>query len=237
MGEPLRVVARMSRAQAQARVLALFEEVGLPDPEAKAAQYPHQLSGGQRQRVLIALALARDQAILIADETDNRARCQVALRVIALLVELTRKRGMGLVFISHDLSAIARATERVAVMYGGEHRRNPDRPTTFSTTRATPIRLGWSARGPRLDRLRQRAPTPPPIKTAHADDTGAWFPPSADLLPAGCKSRGTPNKRFAGPCKPRNAGLPPASAGPAGKWMRPVPSAAICRPKRCRDPS
>jgi len=182
VGEPLRVVARMSRAQAQARVLALFEEVGLPDPEAKAAQYPHQLSGGQRQRVLIALALARDPAILIADEPTTALDAQVALRVIALLVELTRKRGMGLVFISHDLSAIARATERVAVMYGGDIVETGPTDDILNHPRH-PYSVGLVGARPRLDRLRQRGqrmPTIPGVVPALAD------------LPAGC--------RFAGRC-------------------------------------
>jgi peptide/nickel transport system ATP-binding protein len=182
VAEPLRVLAGMTRAQARTRVRALFDEVGLADPDAKAAQYPHELSGGQRQRVLIALALARDPDILIADEPTTALDAQVALRVIALLVELTRRREMALVFISHDLSAVARATQRLAVMYAGDIVETGATDDILSDPRH-PYSSGLVAARPRLDRLRgrgQRMPTIPGVVPALAD------------MPAGC--------RFAGRC-------------------------------------
>ncbi len=118
--EPMLVHDGLSRADAQVRALALFEEVGIPDPQARLRQFPHELSGGQRQRVLIALALACDPALLIADEPTTALDANVALRITDLLVRLARERDMALVFISHDLTAVARATKDIVVMYGGD---------------------------------------------------------------------------------------------------------------------
>jgi peptide/nickel transport system ATP-binding protein len=118
--EPMRIHEGLSQDQARARALALFEEVGIPDPTARLRQFPHQLSGGQRQRVLIALALACNPTLLIADEPTTALDANVALRITDLLVRLSSERGMALVFITHDLAAVARATEDIAVMYGGD---------------------------------------------------------------------------------------------------------------------
>lgn len=120
VAEPLRLHLGLDRSAAEARVVSLFEEVHLPDPERRARMFPHELSGGQRQRVLIALALACDPVLLIADEPTTALDANVALRITDLLVELSNKRGMALVLISHDLASVARSTDRIAVMYGGD---------------------------------------------------------------------------------------------------------------------
>jgi len=118
--EPMIVHEGASHSAARARALALFKEVGIPDAAARLQQFPHELSGGQRQRVLIALALACNPDLLIADEPTTALDANVALRVTNLLVHLSQQRGMALVFITHDLAAVARATEHIVVMYGGD---------------------------------------------------------------------------------------------------------------------
>lgn len=120
VAEPMRVHLGLSKAQARARVTGLFEEVGIPSPAERLHMFPHELSGGQRQRVLIALALACDPALLIADEPTTALDANVALKITDLLVHLSQARNMALVFISHDLAAVARATTDIAVMYGGD---------------------------------------------------------------------------------------------------------------------
>lgn len=120
VAEPMRVHLGLSKTQARDRVVGLFEEVGIPDPTARLRMFPHELSGGQRQRVLIALALACDPALLIADEPTTALDANVALKITDLLVNLSTSRNMALVFISHDLAAVARATTNIAVMYGGD---------------------------------------------------------------------------------------------------------------------
>lgn len=118
--EPLMVHFGLSRKQARKRALALFEEVAIPDPEARLKQFPHEVSGGQRQRVLIALALSCDPELLIADEPTTALDANVALRITDLLARLARDRTMALLFISHDLAAVARATQDMLVIYGGD---------------------------------------------------------------------------------------------------------------------
>ena len=118
--DPLRLHLGLSKADARKRALALFEEVGIPSPAERLRQFPHELSGGQRQRVVIALALACDPELLIADEPTTALDANVALRIIDLLVRLAEERQMALLFISHDLAAVARATRDIVVMYGGD---------------------------------------------------------------------------------------------------------------------
>jgi len=118
--EPLIVHEGLSKPEARARALSLFEETGIPDPELRLRQYPHELSGGQRQRVLIALALACNPALLIADEPTTALDANVALRITDLLGRLSEERNMALLFISHDLAAVSRATSDIVVMYGGD---------------------------------------------------------------------------------------------------------------------
>ena len=118
--EPLLVHEGISRKKALAETLKLFEEVGIPDPLLRLRQFPHELSGGQRQRVLIALALACNPRILIADEPTSALDAKVVLRIIDLLVNLSESRNMGLVFISHDLQAVSRATTEILVMHKGD---------------------------------------------------------------------------------------------------------------------
>ncbi|SMX43803.1 dipeptide ABC transporter ATP-binding protein [Actibacterium lipolyticum] len=105
---------------ARARALALLDRVGIPDPKARMAQYPHQLSGGQRQRVMIAMALMLEPELLIADEPTTALDVTVQAQILDLLADLRREMGMAMILITHDLAVVAEQTDRVAVMYGGE---------------------------------------------------------------------------------------------------------------------
>jgi oligopeptide/dipeptide ABC transporter ATP-binding protein len=98
----------------------LLREVDIPAPETRCMDYPHQLSGGMRQRVLIALALAGDPDLLIADEPTTALDPTVQVEILRLLDNLRRNRGMGIILISHDLAVVGEVCERVMVMYGGQ---------------------------------------------------------------------------------------------------------------------
>ncbi len=109
-----------SKASARAEVIRLFKEVQIPDPEARFAQYPHQLSGGQRQRVMIAMALANEPDLLIADEPTTALDVTVQADILTLLKRLQVGRGMAIILITHDLGVVRRTSDRVCVMRYGE---------------------------------------------------------------------------------------------------------------------
>ena len=117
--EPIRIHQDLSYYDAKKRALSLLKEVGLPEFNVKINQFPHELSGGQRQRVLIALALSCDPKVLIADEPTSALDANMALQITELLVSISIKRKMALIFISHDLNAVARTTQYLAVMFKG----------------------------------------------------------------------------------------------------------------------
>ncbi|MBU8544336.1 MULTISPECIES: dipeptide ABC transporter ATP-binding protein [Roseomonadaceae] len=109
----------MPRPEIERRVLAALEEVGLPDPHGKMAAFPHQLSGGQQQRVMIAMALAADPALLIADEPTTALDATVQAQILALLAALQARRGLAMLFVSHDLAVVEGIAQQVAVMQHG----------------------------------------------------------------------------------------------------------------------
>ncbi|MBL9050848.1 MAG: ABC transporter ATP-binding protein [Tabrizicola sp.] len=118
--EPLIKHMGMNRAQAEARAIELLELVGIPDAKRRLYQYPHQFSGGMRQRVMIAIALACDPDVLIADEPTTALDVTIQAQILELVKELRRKLGMAIVWITHDLGVIAGIADRVMVMYGGQ---------------------------------------------------------------------------------------------------------------------
>ncbi|RBY84393.1 ABC transporter ATP-binding protein [Blastococcus sp. TF02A-26] len=109
----------VSRSEARTRAVTLLDEVGVPDPERRLGNYPHQMSGGMRQRVMLAIALACEPDLLIADEPTTALDVTIQRQILDLLRRVQRSRGMAMMLISHDLSVVAGRTDRVAVMYAG----------------------------------------------------------------------------------------------------------------------
>ena len=133
MAEPLIYHKGLSRKQARPRVLELLKLVGIPDPERRIDSYPHELSGGQRQRVMIAMALANDPDILIADEPTTALDVTIQAQILTLLAELQRKFHMAIVFITHDLGIVRRFADRVYVMRSGEVVEQGETEKVFAT--------------------------------------------------------------------------------------------------------
>ncbi|MCC7282433.1 MAG: ABC transporter ATP-binding protein [Acetobacteraceae bacterium] len=120
LGEVLRVHAGLSGAAVRARAAAMLDDVRLPDHDRVLRAFPHQLSGGQQQRVVVAMALLAEPALLLLDEPTTGLDVTVEAEVVALIAELSRRRGTGLLYISHNLALIAQVCGRIAVMYAGE---------------------------------------------------------------------------------------------------------------------
>ena len=124
VGEQIAEVSRIhegtSRRDAWKRAIEMLELVGIPAPEQRAKEYPHQLSGGMRQRVVIAMALVMNPALVIADEPTTALDVTIQAQILELLAELQQRTGMSILLITHDLGVVAETCSRVLVMYGGE---------------------------------------------------------------------------------------------------------------------
>ena len=117
--ETIQVHLQLGAAQARQRAIALLQETGIPAPEQRIDQYPHQFSGGMRQRVVIALALAAQPELIVADEPTTALDVSIQAQIISLLKKLTKEHGAAVMLITHDMGVIAEACDRVAVMYAG----------------------------------------------------------------------------------------------------------------------
>src|SRR6218665_2600350 len=120
IGEVLAIHRGLRATAARKRTLELLDAVGIPDPASRLASYPHQLSGGQRQRVMIAMALANEPDLLIADEPTTALDVTVQAQILVLLKDLQQPLGMAMLFITHDLGIVKNIADRVCVMTQGE---------------------------------------------------------------------------------------------------------------------
>src|SRR5438552_742060 len=120
IAEALRLHRKLSRKAARAAAVEAMREVSIPDPELRANDYPHQLSGGMRQRLMIAMALACDPKVLIADEPTTALDVTIQAQILNLLNNLRRTRDLAVLLITHDLGVVAEVADRVAVMYTGK---------------------------------------------------------------------------------------------------------------------
>jgi oligopeptide/dipeptide ABC transporter ATP-binding protein len=178
LAESLREHLGLSRAAARERSLQLLQEVGVPEPGRRLAQYPHQLSGGLRQRVAIAVALAANPSVLIADEPTTALDVTIQAQILDLLKREREERGMALLLITHDLGVIAGMVERVCVMNAGRIVEEGRTEEVFADPRH-PYTLALLRSAPRLDeqlgrRLRAIPGIPPSLAEA---TTGCAFRP------------------------------------------------------------
>lgn len=120
LSEPFRIHQNMSKKEAAAKCVEMLKDVRIPNPEAVAKQYPHQLSGGMRQRVMIAMALACQPKLLIADEPTTALDVTIQAQILKLMNELKNEKGTSILFITHDLGVINEMADDVAVMYCGQ---------------------------------------------------------------------------------------------------------------------
>ena len=132
VGEVIRIHEKLSRAETRNRVVEAFQLVGIPVPEKRIRDYPHQMSGGMRQRVMIAMALACNPELMIADEPTTALDVTIQAQILDLMNKLKRETGAAILFITHDLGVIAEMAQSVAVMYAGKIVEYTDVRTLFS---------------------------------------------------------------------------------------------------------
>ena len=164
IGEVLKIHRGLSNSAAQARVLDLLNKVGIEDPKGRLDSYPHQLSGGQRQRVMIAMALANEPDLLIADEPTTALDVTIQAQILDLLLKLKSEFNMAMLLITHDLGIVRKMADRVCVMTNGEIVERGRRATS-SLRRSIPIPstcLPPSRRARRLPPIRRRRPSSKP---------------------------------------------------------------------------
>jgi peptide/nickel transport system ATP-binding protein len=158
IGEVLRLHMGMSRQAARARTLGLLEEVGIPDPAAKIDAYPSQMSGGQQQRVMIAMAIACEPKLLIADEPTTALDVTIQQQIVELIAALQKRRRMAVLFITHDLGLVSEIADRVIVMRHGEVREEGDAAQVLRAPQDPYTRALLACR-PRLEGRLLRLPT------------------------------------------------------------------------------
>jgi peptide/nickel transport system ATP-binding protein len=148
--EVLFVHRGLGRAEARARALELLRLVQIPEPETRLASFPHQLSGGQRQRVMIAMALANEPDILIADEPTTALDVTIQAQILDLLQDMKERFGMAVMLITHAMGVVAETAQRVVVMYAGKVVEEADVDSLFESPRH-PYTQGLIRSIPRID--------------------------------------------------------------------------------------
>jgi len=153
--EAIRLHQKLNKKQARAKAIKMLEMVGIPSPEKRIDEYPHQLSGGMRQRVMIAMALSCNPKLLIADEPTTALDVTIQAQILDLMRELQRELGTAIIMITHDLGVIAELVDHVAVMYTGRIVEYADTQTIF-TQPHHPYTQGLLNSIPRLDANQKR---------------------------------------------------------------------------------
>ena len=196
--EVLELHEKLSRPAARARTLEMLKLVGIPAPEQRIDEYPHQMSGGMRQRIMIAMALACRPALLIADEPTTALDVTIQAQILELLKRLQKEMGMAVLLITHDLGVVAETADRVAVLYAGQVVEHCGVRAAFHQT-LHPYTAGLLASLPKLgdrgDRLRVvpgNVPDP-----AHFPQ-GCRFHPRCPVAQERCRTEAPPLRTFAG---------------------------------------
>jgi peptide/nickel transport system ATP-binding protein len=203
--ETIQVHLGLDAAAARQRAIALLQSTGIPAAEQRIDQYPHQFSGGMRQRVVIALALAAEPALIVADEPTTALDVSIQAQIIALLKSLTKEQGAAVMLVTHDMGVIAEACDRVAVMYAG--RVVEIGPVADVIHRpAHPYTVGLMGSIPAMDEERERL----------MQIDGAM--PRLNAIPAGCAFN--PRcPRAMDRCRSERPDLLPAGATRAACWL------------------
>ncbi len=176
IGETLRLHRGLSKAEAHDKAIEMMTKVGIPSPEKRVDEYPHQMSGGMRQRVMIAMALSCDPRLLIADEPTTALDVTIQAQILDLMNELQEETGTSILFITHDLAVVAEVSDHVAVMYAGKVVEYADVVTLFEAPQH-PYTVGLFKSIPKLTGKRDQLEAIPGVV------------PSPLEFPSGCRFR------------------------------------------------
>ena len=174
IAEAVRAHRNVTEAEANDRAVNMLRRVGIPAPEARVNEYPHQMSGGMRQRVMIAMALANDPALLIADEPTTALDVTIQSQILDLIRTLQAETGMGTIMITHDLGVVAEIADKVAVMYAGTIVEAGPAEAIFNDPQH-PYTIGLMSSMPKLTGPRERLTTVPGTV------------PTIETMPDGCR--------------------------------------------------
>ncbi len=187
--EAIQAHRQVGRAEARARAIELLSEVGIADPGERVDSYPHQLSGGMRQRVMIAIALAGEPDLLVADEPTTALDVTVQAQILELLDRLRAARGMAVLLITHDLGIVAGRADRVMVMYAGRMAETASTAALFAAP-AHPYTRGLFASIPRLSGEGGRLPSiPGTVPRPDQWPTGCRFNPRCPVVIPICREQ------------------------------------------------
>jgi peptide/nickel transport system ATP-binding protein len=202
ISEAVRLHRTMSAKQAWEQAVEMLRLVRIPEPARRAQEYPHQLSGGMRQRAMIAMALACRPALLIADEPTTALDVTIQAQILALILDLQKELGMGLILITHDLGVVAQTAQRVIVMYAGKKVEEADVDTLFASPRH-PYTRGLMASIPAVPTQREKAGArlaeiPGTVPSLVKLPQGCAFAPRCSLAVERCREKYPPLENFGG---------------------------------------
>ncbi|MBM3319287.1 MAG: ABC transporter ATP-binding protein [Candidatus Eisenbacteria bacterium] len=185
--EAFRLHRRLRGSAAREAAVEALRLVGIPDPEARAGDYPHRLSGGMRQRVLLAIALACRPALLIADEPTTALDVTIQAQILRVLLDLKEQLGMSVLLITHDLGVVAEAADRVAVMYAGEIVEEGDAASVLESPRH-PYTQALLRAAPRADGAAEALrPIEGSVPDPRDHPSGCRFHPRCPIAESGCR--------------------------------------------------
>jgi oligopeptide transport system ATP-binding protein len=223
LGEAFRIHQKLSARQARAKAIELMQRVGIPEPESRVDAYPHQFSGGMRQRILIAMAVALNPSLLIADEPTTALDVTIQAQIMALLKSLREENNLAVVLITHDLAVVAEEADTVAVMYAGnvvetgtvaEVFANPRHPYTKGLLESVPVD---AVRGSTLSSI----PGNPP--ELHKIPSGCVYQSRCPLVQEVCRTN-----------RPELLPVRPIAAAPAdGSGAGALPAVAVEQAAAC----
>ncbi|NBY28231.1 MAG: ABC transporter ATP-binding protein [Betaproteobacteria bacterium] len=189
LAETLRVHLGMDSKAAKRRSIELLEQVGISDPETRLKAYPHQLSGGMNQRVMIAMAIACNPKLLIADEPTTALDVTIQAQILDLLRSLQRERGMALVLITHNMGVVSDMAQRVAVMYAGQIMEQQPAQALFQRPRHPYTEALMAALPERSDGSARLATIPGMVPGLYDRPTGCLFAPRCSYADDDCRSQ------------------------------------------------